>query len=84
MAAFESTRGRPAVNPSAFDDLLNFREASLRIVHRVNLRAVELRVIDHGEIVSAVILAPQQEVDAANRLVQSTLRVVAAGAGGGR
>jgi hypothetical protein len=57
MADRQDIGAASGVNPA---DILDFVEASLRVVARADIGAVELRVMERGEPVVAVVMAPRQ------------------------
>ena len=60
--------------PSSLElDLLGFSEARLAVETRPDIGAIELIVRDHGEVADVVVLAPEQAVAVAQRLISAVL-----------
>ena len=80
MAARQSSRADRAVNPDIFD-ILGFAECGLAVVHRPDIGAVELVIRERGRIIETVVLAPEQALAVAERLVGAVMALAAAEAG---
>jgi hypothetical protein len=78
MAEAESTRAARAVNPDAFErDILNLTRAGLRVVPRPDIEAVEVRARALGHPPTTIVMAPNQALELAERLVAAVLDVAA-------
>ena len=79
MPELQDNRAARAVNPLSFElSILGFVESSISVETRPDIGAIEL-IIRSGDTADVVVLAPEQAVVVAQRLISAVLALAAEG-----